>query len=114
MKIEQRILNARSKETNINLIAKLGKIQFLRFVYSAKTGEITTSNVGEQHIIPKFCRNAKRKWSSYKGRRANALASEAEEGRGKLRKAAGSGKHTSIRRYPNGAIRRESCPVIVW
>ena len=55
MKIEQRILNARSKETNINLIAKLGKIQFLRFVYSAKTGEITTSNVGEQHIIPKFC-----------------------------------------------------------
>ena len=46
MKIEQRILNARSKETNINLIAKLGKIQFLRFVYSAKTGEITTSNVG--------------------------------------------------------------------
>ena len=36
MKIEQRILNARSKETNINLIAKLGKIQFLRFVYSAK------------------------------------------------------------------------------
>ena len=47
LKIEQRILNARSKETNINLIAKLGKIQFLRFVYSAKTGEITTSNVGE-------------------------------------------------------------------
>ena len=44
-------------------------------------------------------------WSSYKGRRANALASEAEEGRGKLRKAAGSGKHTSIRRFPNGAIR---------
>ena len=99
MKIEQRILNARSKETNINLIAKLGKIQFLRFVYSAKTGEITTSNVGEQHIIPII-------WSSYKGRRANALASEAEEGRGKLRKAAGSGKHTSIRRCPNGAIRQ--------
>ena len=54
MKIEQRILNARSKETNINLIEKLGKIQFLRFVYSAKTGEKTTSNVGEQHIIPSF------------------------------------------------------------
>ena len=47
----------------------------------------------------------RKRWSSYKGRRANALASEAEEGRGKLRKAAGSGKHTSIRRYPNGAIR---------
>ena len=106
MKIEQRILNARSKETNINLIAKLGKIQFLRFVNSAKTGEITTSNVGEQHIIPKFCRNAKRKWSSYKGRRANALASEADEGRDKLRKATGSRKQALIRGCPNGETRR--------
>ena len=54
------------------------------------------------------------KWSSYKGRRANALASEAEEGRGKLRKAAGSGKHTSIRRCPNGAIRLSSYSVTAW
>ena len=56
----------------------------------------------------------RKRWSSYKGRRANALASEAEEGRGKLRKAAGSGKHTSIRRCPNGAIRLESYPVTAW
>ena len=33
------------------------------------------------------------------------MASGAEEGRGKLRKAAGIGKHDMIRRYPNGAIR---------
>ena len=32
----------------------------------------------------------------------NALASGAEEGRDKLRKATGSCKEASIRRYPNG------------
>ena len=53
-------------------------------------------------------------WSSYKGRRANALASGAEERRGKLRKATGSRKQASIRRYLNGAIHRESCPGILW
>ena len=31
----------------------------------------------------------------------NALALEAEEGRGKLRNASGSCKQTLIRRYPN-------------
>ena len=53
-------------------------------------------------------------WSSYKGRRANALALGAEEGRGKLRKATGIGKHDVIRRYPNGAIHMESCPCILY
>ena len=38
-----------------------------------------------------------------KGRKGNALAPEADEGRGKLRKAPGSGKHALIRGYPNGA-----------
>ena len=38
-----------------------------------------------------------------KGRKGNALAPEAEEGRDKLRKATGSGKYALIRRYPNGA-----------
>jgi len=33
------------------------------------------------------------------------LALNGEEGRGKLRKAAGTGKHGLIRRYPNGATR---------
>ena len=54
------------------------------------------------------------KRSSYKGRRANALASGAEERRGKLRKATGSRKQAESRRYLNGAIRRESCPGILW
>ncbi len=40
-----------------------------------------------------------------KERRADALALTAEEGRGKLRKAAGRRKQPTIRRYPNGATR---------
>ena len=35
----------------------------------------------------------------------DALASGAEEGRGKLRKATGSRKQALIRGYPNGATR---------
>jgi len=42
----------------------------------------------------------------------DALAPEADEGRGKLRKATGSCKQTLIRRYPNGATQLELCPVI--
>ena len=38
----------------------------------------------------------------------NALALGADEGRGKLRKAAGISKHDMIRRYPNGAIRMDN------
>ena len=38
-------------------------------------------------------------------RMGDALALGGEEGRGKLRKAAGIGKHELIRRYPNGATR---------
>ena len=47
------------------------------------------------------------KQSSQKGRRTDALAHGAEERRDKLRKAAGSGKYTEIRRYLNGATRQE-------
>ena len=41
-----------------------------------------------------------------KERRVNALALRAEERRDKLRKAAGSGKYTLIRRYLNGETRQ--------
>ena len=44
--------------------------------------------------------------SSYKEHKGDALASGAEEGRDKLRKAAGSGKYAKIRRYPNGETRQ--------
>ena len=39
---------------------------------------------------------------SYKEHRADALALGAEEGRDKLRKAAGRSKYPMSRRYPNG------------
>ena len=37
----------------------------------------------------------------------DALAPRADEGRDKLRKAVGSGKYTSIHRFPNGETRRD-------
>ena len=43
--------------------------------------------------------------SSYKERKGNALASGAEEGRDKLRKASGRSKYPLIRGYPNGETR---------
>ena len=44
------------------------------------------------------------------GRTEDALASGGEEGRGKLRKSTGIGKHELIRAYPNGATRRAGGP----
>ena len=44
-------------------------------------------------------------WLSEQERRVDALALRAEERRDKLRKAAGSGKYTLIRRYLNGETR---------
>ena len=40
----------------------------------------------------------------------NALASGADEGRDKLRKASGRSKYPSIRGSPNGATRRRNTP----
>ena len=53
-------------------------------------------------------RNQRRRRSSEKERKGNALASGAEEGRDKLRKATGSGKYAKIRGYPNGETRQSN------
>ena len=51
--------------------------------------------------------------SSYKGLTEDALAYGAEEGRGKLRKAAERSKHPATRRYPNeGTQRIEICVIV--
>ena len=72
--------NRESKETKrqkqVNLYLKLGKI--------------TTIEKGKKTILQKDLRFLQS--SSYKEYKVNALASEAEEGRDKLRKAAGSCK----------------------
>ena len=96
------------KKSNVNAIVKLGMTTISKVcLFSEKLRDNYFKCWRTTHNSYFTCLPTanKKKWSSYKGRRANALASEAEEGRGKLRKAAGSGKHTSIRRYPNGAIR---------
>ena len=51
-------------------------------------------------------------WLRYNEHRVDAMALNAEERRGKLRKATGSRKQAMIRRFLNGETRRESCPVI--
>ena len=52
-------------------------------------------------------------WLSEKEHKGNALAPGAEEGRDKLRKATGSGKYASIRRFPNGETHTGSSPCII-
>ena len=49
----------------------------------------------------------KEKRSSYKGLTEDALVHGAEEGRDKLRKAAGRSKYPEIRRYPNEGTQHE-------
>ena len=86
-----------------------------------KEFSIDTTNFAPQYEIPSEktklvnelkaeAKNAGTVWL----RREDALASGAEEGRGKLRKATGIGKHDVIRRYPNGAIHMESSPCIIY
>ena len=52
-------------------------------------------------ILVNKSRNSIEIRSSEKERMVDALALDADEGRGKLRKATGSRKQTSIRRSPN-------------
>ena len=49
----------------------------------------------------------RRERSSYKGLTEDALVHGAEEGRDKLRKAAGRSKYPEIRRYPNEGTQHE-------
>ena len=52
--------------------------------------------------------------SSYKGLTEDALVHGAEEGRDKLRKAAGRSKYLKIRRYPNEGTQHEQHRVIAY
>ena len=53
------------------------------------------------------------RYKAKKGQTVDALALRGEEGRDKLRKAAGIGKYEMIRRYPNGTTRRAEESVTV-
>ena len=60
--------------------------------------KVKSSNVVSFYLTIKEFDNLR---SSEKERMVDALALDADEGRGKLRKATGSRKQTSIRRSPN-------------
>ena len=62
----------------------------------------------EMHVNPQVAyARANGRRSKQKGRRADALALTADEGRDKLRKASGRSTYPSIRRFPNGATRMD-------
>ena len=63
--------------------------------------EETISRVRNIEFLKKRRVEEKIKRSSYEGLTENALVHGAEEGRDKLRKAAGRSKYLGIRRYPN-------------
>ena len=64
--------------------------------------EQSAEEINRHGVLEAMSREIKRK-----EHRVDALALIAEEGRGKLRKAAGSRKQALSRRYPNGETRRE-------
>ena len=76
-----------------------------RFYRTLGKCEITISRVKVKEFWTK--RRVEEKRSSYKGLTEDALVYGAEEGRGKLRKAAGRSKHPAIRRYPNEGTQHE-------
>ena len=53
------------------------------------------------------------RWLSEQERRVDALALRADEGRDKLRKAAGRSKYPLIRRYPNGETHLDKLQVSI-
>ena len=73
---------------------------------SRKSAEVATPKRREQR--PK---REKARYKAKEGQTVDALALRGEEGRDKLRKAAGIGKYEMIRRYPNGTTRPGADPV---
>ena len=69
--------------------------------YQTQT-EVKTYSHNSKRTSYRECNNKVKDRSSYKEHTENALASGDDEGRDKLRKAAGRSKYPLIRRYPNG------------
>ena len=68
----------------------------------------------ETQAIQRRTRTKKKESSSEEEHKVNALASGAEEGRDKLRKATGRSKYLTIRRYPNEGTQHVEMRVIVY
>ena len=79
-------------------------------VWRGSRGTLTAAEWWRAESILSARRRARAWLLSYDGRTVDALASRADEGRGRLRQAAGSRQQALIRGYPNGATHPESCP----
>ena len=83
------------------------KARWKRTLTTAQQRKIQERPVlGKKQFYQIWSQDQATKKSSYKEHRVDALAPYADEGRGKLRKATGSRKQASIRRYPNGETRQ--------
>ena len=66
----------------------------------------------ELELMRVLCFITRNVWSSERGHVGDAWAHGGEEGRGKLRKALGSGTHALIQGWPNGETRAGAIPLI--
>ena len=77
----------------LNCGIKIGRVKVVEFFVSE--GRVGVSDIADTE-----------KRSSYEEHTEDALVHGAEEGRDKLRKAAGRSKYPEIRRYPNEGTQR--------
>ena len=91
----------------------LSVIRWVRKQFCRESGYLKKKQFSERELKQfKRTRTGKKKQesSSEEEHKVDALASGADEGRDKLRKAAGSSKYTEIRRYPNWGTTRMKNP----
>ena len=106
--IENCIKNKIKNESKLEIAKTSSDIRFYCKHDKNKPREPGRRNAIRHQAIGHFSRERVR--SSYKERRVDAWALRADEGRDKLRKAAGRSKYPSIRRYPNVET-RQSIPL---
>ena len=85
----------------------VNKAKDVKSNFKALAAERRISRVKSIEFFLKVKTSRKERRSSYKGLTEDALVHGAEEGRDKLRKAAGRSKYLLIRRYPNEGTQRE-------
>ena len=95
------------KDSTISEYEHKDRDKALAVTTSTGEKEVHSQTVRRTRIVVTLCDDAR---SSYKERRADALALRAEERRDKLRKAAGRSKYPAIRGCLNGET-RQSIPL---
>ena len=104
---EQRPVGRGKKKTWQHEIGRPLKTEYWVLRETSVTTSILTFPNRKRRRGTDWSQDQATKKSSYKERRVDAKAPYADEGRGKLRKAAGNCKQVMIRRYPNGGTQPE-------